>query len=398
VNPGELVNANATARDKPLVLVAEDDPSASGMLQMLLGRAGYEVRTVEDGHAAMRLLGETPAPDILLLDWMLPGITGVEVCRKVRERWDELTLPILMVTARADAHSITEAFEAGASDYITKPLLGAELRARVAAHLRIKQVMAEKRQLHERMLERETLSTLGLLVSGVAHDLNNPLAGIYGYAQLLLEEELEPDIQVAAERIMREVQRCNRIVSDLLSYARSPAPEQALLDVRDLLVETVDLRQWQLQSNGVRARLLLANDLPIVRADAGQLQRVFLNILINAEHALREGGRQLEIVAEGVPGPTGRGDAWLAIRFFNDGPPIPAEVLPRIFDPLFTTKPAGEGTGLGLAICKRILREYGGDVEVESRRDGTTFTVLLPSAPQARGGGESVSSHRPSVS
>jgi signal transduction histidine kinase len=364
----------------PLVLVVEDDPSSAKMLEALLQHAGYRVRVAEDGAAALAMLDEAPPPDVLLLDWMLPEVTGLELCRAVRQRWDELSLPILMVTAKTDPESISAAFQAGASDYITKPFLGADLRARVAARLRTRRLVDERHQMHERMIERETLSTLGLLVSGVAHDLNNPLAGIFGHAQLLVEEERDPERLVALERILSEVQRCNRIVAELLTYSRRQAPERGAVDVREVLHEMVELRQRSLQGSGIHLRVEAPEELPTILADAGQLQRVFLNILINAEHAMREGGSTVVVTAESVPPPAGGGSPWLAIRFFNDGPAIPRDVLPRIFDPLFTTKGEDEGTGLGLAICRRIVREHGGEIGVESGPKGTAFRVLLPPA------------------
>ncbi|MEX2572036.1 MAG: response regulator [Gemmatimonadota bacterium] len=363
---------------RPLVLLAEDDPTAAELLQMLLGRVGYDVRVAGDGSAALRMLEESPSPDVLLLDWMLPELTGLEVCRRVRERWDPLTLPILMVTARADMESVSAAFEAGASDYITKPFLGAELRARIAAHLRIKQLSEERRAMDEHLMERDKLSTLGLLVSGVAHDLNNPLGGISGYAQLLLEEETDPERLIALERIVSEVHRCNRIVADLLSFGRRHTPERLRVDVGDVLQAMLQLRDRHLQANGVLPHLCVEPGLPAVVADPHQLQQVFVNILMNAEYALRAGGRILRITAELAESPGGAESGWLAIRFFNDGPAIPPGVMSHIFDPFFTTKDKDEGTGLGLAICRRIVREHGGDIEADSSDAGTSFTILLP--------------------
>jgi len=373
--------------EAPLVLVVEDDPSSAKMLEALLHHAGYRVRVAEDGAAALIMLEEQQPPDVLLLDWMLPEVTGLEVCRVVRDRWDELSLPILMVTAKADAESISAAFRAGVNDYVTKPFLGAELRARVAAQLRTKRMVAERRQMHERMIEQETLATLGLLVSGVAHDLNNPLGGIFGHVQLLVEEEFDPKRLITLERILSEVQRCNRIVAELLSFSRRQAPDRDVIDIREVLHETVELRQRTLQGSGIQLRLDTSDDLPTILADPGQLQRVFLNILINAEHAMREGGSVVRVTAEAVPPSASGGSHWLAVRFFNDGPPIPRDVLPRIFDPLFTTKGKEEGTGLGLAICRRIVREHGGEIGVESGLVGTTFRVLLPAADSLREGG-----------
>jgi signal transduction histidine kinase len=273
---------------------------------------------------------------------------------------------------------VSSAFECGASDYITKPFHGAELRARLAAHLRIKQLSDERQAIDEHLAEREKLSTLGLLVSGVAHDLNNPLGGIYGYAQLLLEQERDPERLIALERIVSEVQRCNRIVADLLSFARRHSRERAVVDIDEVLTSTLSMRERHLQSHGLFARIAVSPEVPKIFADAHQLQQVFLNIVVNAEHALRERGTTLRITAERTPPPGGIGRDWLAVRFYNDGPPIPVAAQPRIFDPFFTTKGKDEGTGLGLAICRRIVREHGGDIYVESGLEGTTFTLLLP--------------------
>ncbi|HET8654497.1 MAG TPA: response regulator [Longimicrobiaceae bacterium] len=363
------------------ILVAEDDSAAANVLLTLLGRVGYEVRLAADGAAALAMLENDATPDLLLLDWMLPEISGLEICHRVRERWDPLSLPILMVTAKTDAESISAAFDAGASDYLTKPFLGAELRARIAAHLRAKQMLEERMRMEEHLMEREKLSALGLLVSGVAHDLNNPLGGISGYAQLLLEDETDPERARGLQHILREVQRCNRIVGDLLSFARRHPVEHRPVDVGGVLQSTLDLRARQLQRSGLRTRVRVEDGLPSVHGDPHQLQQVFLNILINAEQALRHGGDTLRItLAPARPSSERAGDHWLELSFFNNGPPIPPDVLPRIFDPFFTTKGKDEGTGLGLAICRRIIHEHGGEIEVESGQEGTVFRIVLPGA------------------
>jgi signal transduction histidine kinase len=368
------------AQRPPRVLIAEDDPAAANVLQTLLGRVGYEVTLAADGAAALQALESGPPPDVLLLDWMLPEISGLEVCYRVRARWDPITLPILMVTAKTDAESISAAFDAGASDYLTKPFLGAELRARIAAHLRVKQLLEERMRFEEHLKEREKLSTLGLLVSGVAHDLNNPLGGISGYAQLMLEEETDPQKLEALRQIMSEVQRCNRIVGELLSFSRRRPVEHVEMDVGEVLERTMRLRERQIQTSGLRSRVEVDEGLPHLRGDPHQLQQVFLNILVNGEHALRQGGHTLEVGAHRAP-PASRdepGREWVIVTFFNDGPPIPPDALPRIFEPFFTTKGEDEGTGLGLSICRRIVREHGGDIDVESGPGGTTFRVRLP--------------------
>ncbi len=360
------------------ILIAEDDGAAAEMLGILLEKAGYRVLVAIDGSAALRALDDGPAPDVVLLDWMLPEVSGLEVCRQIRQRWDALSLPILMVTAKTDSDSKAAAFEAGANDYITKPFFGAELRSRIAAHLRIKQLSEERRSMDEHLMEREKLSTLGLLVSGVAHDLNNPLGGISGYAQLLLEEETESEKRSALHHILTDVKRCNRIVADLLSFARRHAPERAEVDLAEVLARTIAMRERHLLIAGLTPILEIQPDLPYLLGDEHQLQQVFVNLLLNAEHALREAGSIVRVSAQRLVDEGDSGFGWVAVRFFNDGPPIPEGLLGRIFEPFFTTKGSEEGTGLGLAICKRVVREHGGEIQVESGLHGTAFSVVLP--------------------
>jgi signal transduction histidine kinase len=376
---------SAVEQSIPRILVAEDDPAAASVLDTLLRLSGYEVIVTRDGAEALRSLEEFPTPDVILLDWMLPEVSGLEVCRAVRERWDPVALPILMVTARTDAESIAGAFDAGANDYLTKPFLGSELRARIASHLRVKQLQEERRRIDEHLMEREKLSSLGVLVSSVAHDLNNPLAGIMGHTQLLLEDETDPNRLGALGEIMSEVQRCNRIIGDLLGFARRHPADVQTIAPAEVLSETLALRERHLRAMGVRVETDIEADLPPIRAVAHQLQQVFLNVLINAEQALRDGGDSLGVklaaVREGQRTGDDGGERKSAIEIVisNNGPPIPPETLPHIFEPFFTTKASDEGTGLGLAICERIVQQHGGSIEVRSSaEEGTSFRMTLP--------------------
>lgn len=372
-SPGVATDRPARAR----ILVAEDDPAAAAVLETLLRLSDYDVQVARDGQTALDALENGSAPDLLLLDWMLPGVSGLEICRAARERWDPVALPILMVTARTDAESIAGAFEAGANDYLTKPFLGSELRSRIASHLRIKQLLEERRRIDEHLLEREKLSSLGVLVSSVAHDLNNPLAAILGHAQLLADGEADPERGELIGEILGGVRQCERIIGDLLAFARRRPVERELLDPREVLAGTIALREGHLRAAGIRLEASVEPGHSRVDGTAHQLQQVFLNLLINAEQALRAGGSSLRVEVREVDGTM---DRWVEIAFENDGPPIPPEVLPHIFEPFFTTKPADEGTGLGLAICERIVREHGGEMLVESSEGGTCFLVRLPVA------------------
>jgi two-component system, NtrC family, sensor kinase len=356
------------------ILIAEDDPGAGRVLRLLLEQTGYRVTLAADGETALRILEEQGAPDLLLLDWMLPGVSGLEICHSARQRWDALRLPILMVTAKTDPESVYAAFDAGASDYVGKPFRGAELRARIGAHLRTRRLWEERERMESHLRERDKLFTLGLLAGGVAHDLNNPLAVISAHAQVLQRRAQDAETREQLQGILSAVERCTRIVAELLNFARRHPAERGPVDVAEVVRETLAMRERQISTSGIDLRVEVDDDLPRIEADAHQLQQVFLNIIVNAEHALAHGGRTLRVRG----GRTDEPVPSVAVELWNDGPPIPPDVLPHIFDPLFTTKPGEEGTGLGLFICRRIVREHGGSLDVRSDAEGTAFTVRLP--------------------
>jgi C4-dicarboxylate-specific signal transduction histidine kinase len=355
--------------------VVEDDPEGARVLRTLLLQAGYLVQVAHDGPTALRLMDADGPPELLILDWMLPGMTGLEVCHQARQRWDALELPILMVTARTDPESMYAAFDAGASDYVGKPFRGAELRARIGAHLRVRRLAEHHQRMEEHLQERDKLSTLGLLAGGVVHDLGNPLAVIAAHAQLLMRRVPDEAAGAQLREILDAVERCRRITGDLLSFVRRRPRQRTVVDVGEVLAATFAMRERPLAVAGIRASLEIADDLPHVFGDAHQLQQVFLNLLVNAEHALRDSGRTMRVWAAAPL------DAEaVVVGFYNDGPPIPAGALPRIWEPFFTTKSAEEGTGLGLAICRRIVHEHGGEISASSGDDGTAFVIYLPTA------------------
>ncbi len=239
----------------------------------------------------------------------------------------------------------------------------------------------EKEDLQALLLQTEKLSALGQLISGVAHELNNPLTGVIGYSQLLASQECEDKIKRGLERVYAEARRCHRIVQNLLTFARKHTPEKHLISVNDIIESTIELRSYQLRVDNVRVETNLSRDLPRTMADFHQLQQVLMNILNNAHQAIKEAGRPgcltLRSWAEG-----GR----IRIEVADDGPGIPPENIKRIFDPFFTTKQTGQGTGLGLSICYGIIQEHDGNIEVRSAPgEGTAFTIDLPAPPHPPG-------------
>ncbi|HJU90541.1 MAG TPA: PAS domain S-box protein [Gemmatimonadaceae bacterium] len=246
---------------------------------------------------------------------------------------------------------------------------------RVTGALGIVRDVTEERHLAEKLLQREKLAAVGQLVSGVAHELNNPLAGIAAHAQLLLASAEAPkEQQEALVTIGKEARRAAKIVSNLLLFARQRAPERTIADLNQVVLDTLELRRYVLRTAQIEVLTDLDPELPLTWADPFQLQQVFLNLLTNAEHAVRGESGVKRIVIR-----TYSSERKLVVSIADTGPGMSHDLLDQIFNPFFTTKPVGEGTGLGLSISDGIVREHAGQIRVESVPDGgATFFVELP--------------------
>jgi two-component system NtrC family sensor kinase len=230
--------------------------------------------------------------------------------------------------------------------------------------------------LRDKLIHAEKMAAVGQLVSGVAHEVNNPLTAILGFADLLMENtELPDNARKDLRVILQEAQRTKQIVQNLLSFARQMPPQRNALDLNLILRRTIQLRSYDFNSHGVEVIEHLDEDLPDVIGDAQQLQQVFLNILNNAYDAVHEIGRpaRIEIM-------TTKSGGSVEVSFRDNGQGITQP--DRIFDPFFTTKEIGKGTGLGLSICYGIVKEHGGDILCHNNSDGqgATFVVRLPAA------------------
>jgi signal transduction histidine kinase/CheY-like chemotaxis protein len=241
----------------------------------------------------------------------------------------------------------------------------------------------------EALRQSEKLSAMGSLLAGVAHELNNPLAIAMGRASLLDEKAqagaAAAELAEDARRIREATERCGRIVRTFLNMARQRPPARRPVQLNDIVRAAADMLGYTLRSHGVQLELVLADNLPDVRADPDQLGQVVLNLMVNARQALEsQAGTRLLVVASGIetarPGREPR--VWL--RVADNGPGVPDSLKPRLFEPFFTTKASGLGTGLGLSVSRGIVREHGGDLVLEQPRDttgpapGAAFRLSLP--------------------
>jgi two-component system NtrC family sensor kinase len=281
--------------------------------------------------------------------------------------WDELELA-------SPARKIIERF--------ARPIL--DSAGQRLGWLEIFREVTGQRLLENKLFHNERMVALGQLVSSVAHEINNPLTTIFGYAQLLAGRRDSSRSSAAAEHILQEAERASRIARNLLLFARGAKVEHAGADLNEIVRSAMSLRSYELSLAGIRMHLNLDPDLPPILADAAQLVQMVLNLVNNAEQGIEpaiEAGR-------------GRGHIWLrtrrvaasrvALDVSDDGSGIAPDLLPRIFDPFFTTKPPGVGTGMGLSIVRGIVHEHRGEVSVESQPGrGAMFTVELSAASAA---------------
>jgi len=245
---------------------------------------------------------------------------------------------------------------------------------------------SEKRRLQEQLLQSEKMSAIGQLIAGVAHDLNNPLASVVGFSDLLAEApDVPPRLAEPLAVIRQEAERASAIVRNLLSFARRQEGERQLQSIRPILESTHQLLKNQLLAARIELTLTFEPGLPEVAVHANQIKQVFINIINNAAQAiattrLKDGGGRIDIVTKCEPD-------GLSVNISDNGPGIPEAVSQHVFEPFFSTKSEGEGTGLGLSICLGIVKEHGGNITVEpggaGSGRGALFTVELPTGVRA---------------
>jgi PAS domain S-box-containing protein len=277
----------------------------------------------------------------------------------------------------------SEYFEPNLGKYIevtVSPILDDEQKISGTVHIikdqtAKRQALAEQQSLREKAEISSRLAAVGEMAAGIAHEINNPLTGVIGFSQLLCErQDLPEDAYRAVNIIADGSQRVADIVKKLLTFARQSKPVKTAANINDLIENTLKLRSYALKTSSIEVITHLDPGLPLIVVDPGQMQQVFLNLIVNAEHAIKEARHEgrLTVTSEVV-------DKCMRISFEDDGAGISPENLKHIFEPFFTTKPEGEGTGLGLSISRSIILEHNGELRVENEPGkGAKFIIELP--------------------
>jgi two-component system sensor histidine kinase/response regulator len=365
------------------ILIVDDRPDNLRVLSGLLANQGYSVHKALNGEIALRTC-EQALPDLILLDILMPGLDGYEVCQRLKAGETTRNIPVIFISDLNDPFDKVKAFSCGGADYITKPFQAEEVLARIAHQLTIQRLI---RQLAEQNADLQKLNAelrrsnaeLEQFASVAAYDLRAPLTVMIAYAKLLAayyEISFDTKAQNYLDRIVGAGTRMDRLIDDLLSYSSvgTPTPEFEPADCLTVLTEALANLQEEIAASGAS---ITCSELPTVLTNKAQLVRLFQNLICNAIKFRLPGIMPLiKISAEAL-----NGSEW-AIGVHDNGIGIDSQNFQRIFQIFQRLHSEQEyaGTGIGLAICKKIVEQHGGRIWVESQRGvGTTFYFTLPS-------------------
>jgi signal transduction histidine kinase len=395
------------------VLVVDDTTEVRLLLGELL-RDEYRVIYARDGREGMEV-ALREVPDLIISDVMMPHVDGQAFCRLIKEDASTSHIPFVMLTAKADLSMKIGGLNCGADDYLTKPFEESELKARVRSLLRLRgmhqdldrrnrelrSAYNDLRDLQNQLVQSEKMSSLGQLIAGLAHEINNsinavyngirPLAATIKRVEKLVEPPAEPEsepssparteIQAAFQKILTLASvveagaaRTARIIGDLKTFSHPGNEDYQVFDLHEALDMCVNLL-----SSSLRDRVELRRDygqIGRIYGPAGQLNQVFMNILNNAQQAIAETGT-IDITTQ-------QEGEWVSVKIRDNGCGIPAELCEKIFDPFFTTKEPGVGTGLGLSLSYGLISKLGGTIECQSTLGrGTEFVIRFPCVAEA---------------
>jgi signal transduction histidine kinase len=305
----------------------------------------------------------------------LPDSQGLDTLLRTQEKAPQI--PVIVLTGLDDETVGIKAVQEGAQDYLVKGQVSPNLLARSIRYaIERHEMMLERNNMQEQLNFTERLASIGKMASGVAHEINNPLVSVVGFAQMLLDSELPDDVKEDIAIIHRDAQRASTVANNLLAFSKTVELQKKRMNINELLEKTIETRTYEHRSNNIEVALNLAQDLPEIMGDYSHLQQVLLNIIINAEHSMVEAqnGGNLNITTELL-------DDNVKISIADNGLGIRQKNLGHVFDPFFTTREVGEGMGLGLSICHGIVTQHDGKIYVESEvGQGSTFIIELPVA------------------
>lgn len=423
-------------KTKSTILIVDDEPINFQVIEALLEKGKYQLHYVDNGQAAISNLDRVQ-PDLILLDVMMPGMSGLEVCQQIKALSQWSFVPIIMVTALRSKQDLANCLALGADDFISKPVEKLELRARVQAMLRISHqhqqlecALEQLKSAQTHIIQNEKMSSLGRLVAGIAHEVNNPINFIGGNIEYIEEnvnglidvirpyqektpeigyklyqklqslkfqsldlEFLRQDLPKAFKSVKKGVERIETIVSNLMKFAHLNESGTKDIDIHHSLGNILFLLDNRLNKTGQAIPIQLVKfygDIPSIHGHPALLNQALMNILSNAIDALdsnlvsdvgQHSSQDIEAQLKQITLKTEAVDnSWVKIAIADNGPGIPLDIQSHIFEPFFTTKSVGDGIGMGLSISYQIITErHGGTLEcLSTPNQGTEFIIHLP--------------------
>ncbi len=407
-----------TNTPKATILVVDDTHLNLRFLSGILGEKGYEVRSVSDGAVALSSVQADP-PDLILLDIMMPVISGYEVCEKLKA--DELTrdIPVIFISALNEVTDKVKGFSLGGVDYITKPFQIDEVLARVKTHLdlrnlqkklqekaselhrakktieaanrtleeRVRKELEKRRKQQELLIHKSKLESLGTLAAGIAHEINQPLSGIaMGVENIFLKvtnNKINNDyLKKECQLLFEDVSRIKHIIDHIRIFSRE---QQSVffenININEVVENAMLMLRTQYESHNIILSLDLDEKVGVTVGNKYKLEQVIINLLSNSKDALEEKGDMLNKVFEKKEikiKTIGHSDG-ICLEIEDNGKGIDQENMEKMFEPFFTTKDPDKGTGLGLSISYGIIKEMKGEISVQSKvGEYTKITVSLP--------------------
>ncbi len=373
---------------RPRVLVVDDVTPTRAFLTDSLAQEGYEVIDALDGSSAIALVASDSA-DLVIADALLPGIDGMEMCRRVRQELGKVDLPFIVMTG-GDNH-LSRIRDVGADDFVTKPIDFSELRVRVRRLLQVKASADHRESQHraltlqlevseQALLDAERLAFLGVTAGSIGHELGNVLAVLLSAGKCIESSVAAHErVDIGDVRdLMAAIEHVREHTKSLAMIGRPARAREDTYDIADLVRESIRLLQRAGRLREVNVEIVVKSDETLlVHTNRVRIEQVILNLVSNAADALVASGKpyaQRQVRVEVV-----KTDEACRVSIADNGLGIAASQVQKIFEPYFTTKPIGKGTGLGLPVCQKILSSYGSDLRVESAEGkGSTFWFELP--------------------
>ena len=386
------------------ILVVDDEVFSRIKLQKIMENLG-ECEAVESGEDALKIAMSKNPPDLILLDIIMPGMGGYEVCERLKSGPQTKDIPVIFLSALDEKEDIIQGLEMGAVDYISKPFHKAEVKARVLTHLSLKEKTEQLRQKDLQLIEMDRIAGIGTLAAGIAHEINNPLGFVKSSAGFLKKsldnmigavrywddkhvpepllkdyndylaginfDHLTNSLDSRYDRVKRGIERIMKIVNSLKSFSRVDMETVGKIDINQSTEDAIEIISTQ-DTKDVEF-IKEFREVPLMECSPNEINQCLLHILKNALDAIDQKGT-IKITTS-----CNEKEDQIIVWINDNGKGMSPEVQRQALNPFFTTRPVGTGTGVGLSLTERIIKRHGGKINISSKEgEGTTVTMTLP--------------------